>query len=190
MEEEKKDIESPEEETPESQATEPSGDKQEGESVDALKRQIKALASEKQDWKKRYQEAKQAVDVLGKDEEPKKEEKPKEPVSEDVWKEKIEFIASNRDVSQEDVDLLLTLRKEGESLSEAKKSYSHLLEANQKKRESEGKSLSPSGPNKDAGYQVPSEDEMDEIVNDPQKHREFEEKMAEHLSRTGSKTEA
>ncbi len=186
MEEEiKQENEAPEEETSPAESPGEKGD----ESV-ALRDQLKAFQAQTQRWKQRYQNAKQVIDDLGKDEEPKKEEAPKETVSEDVWREKIEFIASNRDVSTEDVDMLMTLRKQGETLEEAKKSYAHLLEANQRKRESEGKSLSPSGPNKDTGYQMPSEEEMDEIVKDPKKHKEFEEKMAEQLSRTGSKTEA
>ncbi len=189
MEEENKQVNGePEEETPETPTVKSSDDK-EDESV-ALQDQVKALHAQTQRWKKRYQDAKQAIDELGKEDEESKKEKPKEPVSDDVWKEKMEFVTGNRDVSTEDVDLLLTLRKQGETLEEAKKNYSHLLEANQKKRESEGKSLSPSGPNKDSGFQMPSDEEMDEIIKDPQKHREFEEKAAEHLSRTGSKTEA
>jgi len=180
-EKETQDFEAPEE--TEASPAESSGDK-EDESVDALKNQVKALYAQTQRYKKRYQDLKQNPEL----EEPAKE--PEKKPTEDAWKEKIEFIAINRDVDLEDVDLLIKLKKQGESLSEAKSKYSHLLKANQEKRQSENKSLSPSAPNKDSGYQTPTDEEMDEIIKDPQKHKEWEEKLQEHLSRTGSKTEA
>lgn len=183
------DNESPDED---SKNTKPSSDGNEGneESVDALQDRIKGLQAQVHRHKKRHQELKETLeqeDDSPSDKDVSRRSEAKDDYSESTWKERMEFVVQNRDIAMEDVDLLESLRRPNENLSEVKERSEHLLRANQEKRQTENKSFSPSSPNKDSSFKLPSSEEMDEIVKDPQKHKEWEEKAAEYYSRPGSK---